>query len=159
MVRFDGYFMAVLAGAVALSLPAAAQTRNGSSSLTHVVSVTIAPRVKVQVSPLSMVPRNVPAAVKVAASQGTTNGLALTVHANQAWVLAIKSADADAPRRSKLQWSNSAAGRFTAISAADSLLASGTGSAAPVDTAVVFRDTAKGSSNGDQAVVLTVSAP
>jgi len=159
MVRFGGCLIAVLVGAGALALPAAAQSRSGSSSLTHVVSVTIAPRVKVQVSPLAMVTGNVPAAVRVAASQSATNGLALMVHANQAWVLAIKSAKADAPRRSKLLWSNSAAGRFTAISAADSLLASGTGSAVPVDTAVVFRDTAKGSSTGDQAVVLTVSAP
>lgn len=161
MVRFDGYLIAALVGVAALSLPAAAQSRNGSSSLTHVVSVTIAPRVKVQVSPLSMAPRNVPAAVKVAASHGTTNGLALTVHANHAWVLAIKSAsNADAPRRSRLLWSNSAAGQFTAISATDSLLASGTGSAAPVDTTVVFRDASQsGSRAADQAVVLTVTAP
>lgn len=159
MVRFDGCLIAVLVGAAALAQPAAAQSRNGSSSLTHVVSVTIGPRVKVQVSPLSMVPRNVPTAVRVAASQSASNGLALTVHANQAWVLAIKSPNADASRRSKLLWSNSAAGQFTAISAADSLLASGTGSSAPVDTTVVFRGTATSSSTAGQAVVLTISAP
>lgn len=160
MVRFDGYLIAVLVGLAALALPAAAQPRTGSSSLTHVVSVTIAARVKVHVSPLSMVPRNVPTAVKVAVSQGATSGLTLIVRANQAWVLAIKSANADTPRRSKLLWSNSAAGRFTAISAAGSLLASGTGSADSVDTTVVFRDAAKSASNtAGQAVVLTVSAP
>ena len=62
MVRFDGLLIAVLVGIAVIALPAAAQSRNGSSSLTHVVSVTIAPRVKVRISPLSMAPRNVPAA-------------------------------------------------------------------------------------------------
>ena len=161
MVRFPRVLMSVLGVGSLLAIPSAAQTGTGTSSLTHVVSVTIAPRVKVRVSALSLSPRNVHAAVRVTAADAATSGLALTVHANQAWVLAIKSApNVEASPRTMLLWSNSPTGRFTPISSADSPLVSGTGSAAPVDTTVVFRDPSQRRSvTAEQAVVLTVTAP
>ena len=75
MARFALCFLAVVVGGAVLPTPALAQSRDGFSSLTHTVSVTLAPRVKVKVSALSM----------------TTShyaNLALTVKANRSWVLA-----------------------------------------------------------------------
>lgn len=142
MIRLRNFWVAILAGGAVFSHSAAAQHGDGSKSLTHVVSVTIGPRVKVKVSPLSMLAsRSVPGAVKVTAVQASSNGLALTVHANQSWVLSIKSAAAaDGPRGSTLHWSGSQAGRFSTV---------------------FFRDAAKAgtSTTRDHAVVLTVSAP
>jgi hypothetical protein len=118
MARFYGLSIAVLVGGVTTALPAAAQSGNRTTSLTHGVSVTVPSRVKVQV-------------------HRATDELALRVHANRAWVVAIKSG-------------------------ADSLLASGSGSAARVDTTVVFRDgvgATGGASGTDQTIVLTMSAP
>ena len=161
MARINGLLIGILIGGILPVLPAAAQSGNGTSSLTHVVSVTIAPRVKVQVSALSLSSRNIAAAVKVTANQSALDGLALRVHANQAWVLAIKSAPtAESSTRSKLLWSTGSTSEFTPVSAADSRLAAGSASAVPLDTTVVFRDSSRrGSETADQAVVLTVSAP
>jgi|SRR5687767_7220884 len=96
--------------------PAAAQNRAGSSSLTHSVSVTLAPRVKVKVSALSM-------------TASPYANLALSVKANRSWVL----------------------------TAADSVLASGTASSA-VATTVAFGN-ASGSRPAKDPIVLTISAP
>ena len=123
-----------MVGGAVFSLPAAAQSTDGSHSLTHMVSVTVPARVKVKVSALSMMgSQQVSSAVKVNAAP-RSNGLALTVHANKAWVLTVKSS-----------------------TAADTLVAAGSGAAAPVETAVVFSDAPQ--SGDGQAVVLTVATP
>ena len=64
----------MVGGAVAAT-PAAAQSRGGFSSLTHAVSVTLGPRVKVKVSALSR-------------TSSRYANLALSVNANRSWVLA-----------------------------------------------------------------------
>jgi len=76
MARFTGWLLVALVSAAVAATPAAAQSRNGFSSLTHTVSVTLAPRVKVKVSALSM-------------TSSHHANLALTVNANRAWVLAV----------------------------------------------------------------------
>jgi hypothetical protein len=63
--------------------PAAAQGRVASSSLVHVVSVTVPARVKVKMS----------------------SPFAVTVNSNKAWVLSVSVPAGDSPRGSKLQWS------------------------------------------------------
>ena len=114
-----------------ISRPVAAQVRDGSSSLTHVVSVTVPARVKVRVSSIGqLTSRSVPSAVKVTAA---SNGLALSVDANRAWVVSVSGPAGSVPD-SNLQWSGTQAAQFTAITSAASTASS-------------------------QPVVLTVTAP
>lgn len=75
MARFTGWCVAVLVGSAAAATPATAQSKDAFSSLTHAVSVTLAPRVKVKVSALS-------------STSSRYANLALTVNANRSWVLA-----------------------------------------------------------------------
>jgi hypothetical protein len=79
-LRFFG--IAILVVAALYGSPVAAQGRGASSSLVHVVSVTVPARVKVKVSPL-----------------------AVSVNSNKAWVLSVSAPAGDSPLRSKLQWS------------------------------------------------------
>jgi hypothetical protein len=74
MARFPGWYLVILMGAALTATPASAQSRNGFSSLTHAVSVTLAPRVKVKVSAVSM-------------ANSRYASLALSVAANRSWVL------------------------------------------------------------------------
>ena len=77
-----------------------AEAQYGSSvSLTHTVTVTVPPSVKVQVTSAA------PTAQRsglVASSQTTIDGLALSVSATQPWTLSIASAAG----KSGLQWSH-----------------------------------------------------
>ena len=112
MIQLRGLSLAVIIISALVARPAAAQHRNASSSLTHVVSVTVPARVKVKVSSIALMPsRSIPSAVKVAPAQ---NGLALTVDANKAWVLTV-SGDAGSH-----QWTGTQSGEFTALAKADS---------------------------------------
>ncbi len=157
MIHLRGLGAVILMAGALFSRPAAAQIR-GSSSLTHVVSVTVPPRVKVKVSSISMTPsRAVPAAVKVTAAPASTSGLALSVHANQAWVLSVSAPAARSTTASKVLWSGTETGRFTAITPGDAPLAAGTQSPAAVDTTAYFRGPA--SAPSAVPVVLTVSSP
>lgn len=79
-----------------ISLPAAAQS---SASLTHVVTVTVPARVKVQVSSLSA---SSPAAVRMSATPAS--GLSVTVRASKTWVMSVTSASGLASK-SQPQWS------------------------------------------------------
>jgi hypothetical protein len=164
MVQLRTLSLAMLVGSAMLSRPAAAQHGNVSKSLMHVVSVTIAPRVKVELSPVSyMSSHSAPAAVKLTSNQGAAEGLALSVHATQSWVLSMKSrASAPITRVSKLRWSSSPHGELTPITSADTVLVAGKPSASPADTAVFFstaQHLGAPASSDEAAVVLTVSAP
>jgi hypothetical protein len=79
MARVPGWFLVILVGAAVAATPARAQSSNGFSSLTHSVSVTLAPRVKVKVSAASM-------------TTSRHASLALSVVANRSWVLASSDA-------------------------------------------------------------------
>ena len=105
-----GILAALAIGSAIISLPAAAQP-GSSASLTHTVSVTVPPRVKVQVSNFSVptpgVVRNV--------SQPKTDGLTLTINASRAWVLTAGSAsDATAPK-SSLKWSSDSSSGLSTV--------------------------------------------
>ncbi|MEX2109347.1 MAG: hypothetical protein WD802_01915 [Gemmatimonadaceae bacterium] len=164
MVQLRALSMAMLVGGAMLSHPAAAQHGNVSKSLMHVVSVTIAPRVRVELTPVSqMSSHSPPAAVKLTSNRGAAEGLALSVRATQSWVLSMKSrASSPVARDSKLRWSSSPRGEFTPVTSADTVLAAGTPSASSADTAVFFSAAQRlsASANSDEtAVILSVTAP
>lgn len=137
MVRFGYVWAAIVIGGAMISRPAAAQQGGASRSLTHVVSVTIPPRVKVEMSRIAA--PSAPAAGQLTPGEAATGGLALTVRATQGWALSVKSA----------------AGVENTVARADS------GSAASAAT-VFFRGapgSSKRSQYPDSPVILTVSAP
>jgi hypothetical protein len=140
-------------GSALLSSSAIAQS--GSVSLTHVVTVTVPPRVKVQISNAAPVVQNVANGSSV---QATTNGLAVSVRATQSWTLSISSTN-----KSPMKWSHDQSSGFARIGS-DAVVASGTNSEIPTAATMYFRsDAAKDSSNrasteGSDAVVLTVAA-
>ncbi len=102
MTGLRGVVAGLVIGSAIMALPAAAQSR-ASASLTHTVSVTVPPRVKVQVANLAF--SSVSAPLSVSSAQPNAAGLSVTVDANRAWVLSIGSTSGASASRSKLQWS------------------------------------------------------
>ena len=155
MVRLRCVMMAIVLGTALISHRAVAQ--GSSVSLTHVLSVTVPPRVKVQVS-------NVAPAVQTAASvsskQTPTDGLALSISATQSWTLSITSAG----KTTDLQWSHDRSSGFARISGSDAMVASGALSQIPTAATVFFRNATttdssnRASANESDAVILTVAA-
>jgi hypothetical protein len=133
--------------------PANAQSR-ASTSLTHMVVVTVPSRVKVQVASLAA---SSPASIKVSTTDINTVGLGLTVNATQAWVLSIGSASDVATRKSAVQWSRDGRSQFSAVTTSQVPVAAGVSSFDPKAANVFFRN-ANGSRDG-AAVMLTVVAP
>lgn len=154
MVGLRGMLTGLVLGSALVSRPAVAQS---SSSLTHVVSVTVPPRVKVQVSNAAPV---VQSAVRVSSTQTATDGLSLSVSATQSWTLSIGSA----ARKSHLQWSHAQTSGFASVNGTDTTIASGTISQAPTAATVFFRNTIAGASSDrsstdeSDTVTLTVAA-
>jgi len=145
----------IVLGTALISHSAVAQ--GSSVSLTHIVSVTVPPRVKVQVS-------NVAPAVQTTATvssrQTPTDGLALSISATQSWTLSITSAG----KTSDLQWSHDRTSGFASIGGSDAMVASGALSQIPTAATVFFRNATttessnRGGSNESDAVILTVVA-
>jgi len=145
----------IVLGTALISHSAVAQ--GSSVSLTHIVSVTVPPRVKVQVS-------NVAPAVQTTATvssrQTPTDGLALSISATQSWTLSITSAG----KTSDLQWSHDRTSGFASIAGSDAMVASGALSQIPAAATVFFRNATttessnRGGSNESDAVILTVVA-
>jgi hypothetical protein len=139
MAGLRSILTALALGTAIISRPAVAQ-RGSSSSLTHVVSVTVPPRVKVQVGKISS---SVVAAVKAPASIVSVGGLAVSVSATRSWVLAIGSG----------------------ATPAQLTVASGTLVSDPGAGTVFFRNAnvagqaAAGAGGNGEPVVLTVFAP
>jgi len=155
MTGLRGMLTGLVLGSALFSRQAVAQ--HGSSvSLTHMVTVTVPPRVKVQISNAAPVVQN---AVNGSSVQATTNGLAVSIRATQSWALTISSAATKSP----LKWSHDQTSGFAKIGS-DAIVASGTNSPDPTAAAVYFRsDVASESSNrisnaGSAAVILTVAA-
>jgi hypothetical protein len=144
----------VLGSAMLVSRNAVAQS-GSSVSLTHMVTVTVPPRVKVQISSAAPVVQN---AVTGSSVQATTNGIAVSVRATESWTLSISSNN-----KTPKKWSHDQTSGFAPIGS-DSVVASGTNSQAPTAATVYFRnDAASDSSNrsrteGSDAVTLTVAA-
>ena len=152
MVRLRGMLSGLVLASALVSRHAVAQS---SSSLTHVVSVTVPPRVKVQVTNVAPM---VQSAVMVSSTQTATNGLSLSVRATQSWTLSIGSAGS----KLRLQWSASQTSGFASVSGNDTTIASGTNSQIPAAATVFFRNATATASDsntvGSETVTLTVAA-
>jgi len=153
MIRLRGMWTGLVLGSAIISRQSLAQS---SVSLTHVVSVTVSPRVKAQVT--SFAPA-VQTGATVSSIQSATNGLVVTVNATQAWSLSIGSAG-----KSTHQWSRDAASGFARVDGTDATIASGTISRVPSSAAVFFRaapavaSSDRNGSEGSEPVMLTVAA-
>ena len=135
-----------------ISSPVVAQ--NASVSLVHTVTVTVPPRVKVQVGSFS------PAApaVRVGNLDSSTQGLLVSVTASQAWTLSVAAASDAAP--SSIRWSRDASTGYAGLTSSEVTIASGVLSNQPKAANVFFRDATRGSiDSSSTSVVLTVSAP
>jgi hypothetical protein len=110
MAGTRGILAALAIGSAIISLPAGAQS-GSSASLTHTVSATVPPRVKVQVSNFSVptpgVVRNV--------SQAKTDGLTLTINASRAWVLTAGSAIDTPTSKSSHRWSSDSSSGLSTV--------------------------------------------
>jgi hypothetical protein len=152
MVRTHRIVMAAAIGIAILSRSSAAQ-HGSSTSLTHTVSVTVPPRVKVQVGALSS------ASVK-SVSVASAQGLALSVSATRAWVLSIGSAASS--KSSAVRWSTDAVSGYSKLTADQVTVASGALSTMPTDSMLFFQNLPQARSHDDAAqvpVILTVTAP
>ena len=156
MVRLRRMWTGLVLGSALFSSVAVAQGVS-SVGLTHMVTVTVPPRVKVQVSNFAPVVQN---AVSGSSVQPTTNGLALSIRATQSWTLSIGSE----AKASKLQWSHDQASGFAKMGGRDAIVASGSNAQAATAATVFFRNTAangssdRSSTEGSDTVVLTVAA-
>ena len=144
-------FVAIALGSGLASRSAVAQ-HGASVSLTHTVTVTVPPRVKVSVGNAEVSPR----ASNVSAAP-SANGLSLTISATQPWALSIGTAEA----KSQLRWSRDGQSDFSAVTAGEATVASGTLSQTPT-SATVFVHSTRPTSDGDASdsppVILTVVA-
>ena len=136
-----------------ISSPVVAQ--NGSVSLVHTVTVTVPPRVKVQVGSLSTA---APAA-RIGNPDSSTQGLSVSVNATQAWTLSVAAASNAGP--SSIRWSRDASTGYAGLTSSEVTIASGVLSGQPRAANVFFRDATHGSTidSSSTSVVLTVSAP
>ena len=152
MVGVGRTILAAAFAAALISSPVAAQ--NGSVSFVHAVTVTVPPRVKVQVGSFS------PAApaVRVGNLDSSTQGLSVSVNATQAWILSVASASDAAP--SSIRWSRDASTGYAGLTSSEVTIASGVLSDRPKAANVFFRDETRGSTidSSSTLVVLTVSA-
>jgi hypothetical protein len=152
MVRLRWMLTVIVLGSALFARTVAAQ--GSSVSLTHVVSVTVPPRVKVQVS--SVAPA-APTATRISSAQTPTDGLALSISATQSWTLSISSAG----KTSDLQWSHDRSSGFAKIGGSDAMVASGTLSQVPSAANVFFRnatESVRSAPEGSDTVTLTVVA-
>src|ERR1700741_5454399 len=133
---------AIILASALLSRSAAAQ-HGGSVSLTHTVTVTVPPRVKVQVG-------NAPVAASAVrvSGQPSTSGLALRINATQPWTLSI-----GASGKTQLQWSRDGQSGYSALTTRDEVVASGVLSQIPTSANVFGRPVGPGSGDSDSSPV------
>jgi hypothetical protein len=129
--------------------------QNASSSLVHTVTVTVPPRVKVEVGSFSPTAP----AVRIGNVDSSTQGLAVSVNATQAWTLSVAAASDAAP--SSIRWSRDASTGYAGLTSSEVTIASGVLSNQPRAANVFFRNGTRDSTTDSSAtsVVLTVSAP
>jgi hypothetical protein len=152
MVRLRCMLTAIVLGTSLVSHSAVAQ--GSSVSLTHVVTVTVPPRVKVQVSNIAQAAQTT---AIVSSRQTPTDGLALSISASQSWTLSITSAG----KTSDMQWSHDRSSGFATIGGRDATVASGTLSRVPTAGTVFFRDASesvRSATESSETVMLTVVA-
>ena len=145
----------ILAAAFAIALTSSTvAAQNGSVSVVHTVTVTVPPRVKVQVGSFSQAAP----AVRVGNLDSSTQGLSVSVNATQAWTLSVASASDAA--LSSIRWSRDASTGYAGLTSSEVTIASGVLSSQRKSANVFFRN-ARGSTidSSSTPVVLTVSAP
>jgi hypothetical protein len=150
MAHLRSAFVAIALGSALVSRSAVAQ-HGASVSLTHTVTVTVPPRVKVQVGNALVSPR-----ASGVSGTPSANGLSLSISATQPWALSIGAAT-----KSKLQWSRDGGSSFSAVTDAQSTVASGTLSQNPTSATVFVRSAVPardGGSEDSDAVMLTMVA-
>src|SRR5436305_5567169 len=113
----------ILTAAIGIAMIAQSAVAQSSASLTHTVSVTVPPRVKVQVSGMSLQATPV---LDNSAPNASTRGISLSVNATRAWVLSIGSSLADASRNAPIRWSRNASSGYAPLAGGDVAVASGT---------------------------------
>jgi hypothetical protein len=145
---------ALILGSALVAHPAVAQA-GGSVSLTHTVSVSVPPRVKVQVGAVTPALQS-----RVAASPTHRDALAISVSATQSWILSIGSVTS-----SQLEWSTDVTSGFASVTNHDATIASGEISQRPAAAILYFRGAgaakvreSSGVESSD-AVILTMVAP
>jgi hypothetical protein len=152
MVRLRCMLTAIVLGTSIVSHSAVAQ--GSSVSLTHVVTVTVPPRVKVQVSNVTPLAQTT---ATVSSRQTPTDGLALSISATQSWTLSITSAG----KTSDMQWSHDRSSGFATIGGRDAMVASGTLSQVPTAATVFFRnasESVRSATESSETVMVTVVA-
>jgi hypothetical protein len=120
MAHLRSIFAAIILGSAITSRSSAAQA--GSVSLTHIVSVTVPPRIRVKVGSTAAA-----ASTIQARRQSSKDGLSLSINATQPWSLSIGTRS-----ESKLQWSRDGNSGFSAVTGTESILA--TRALSPVST-------------------------
>jgi hypothetical protein len=150
-----GFGRTILAAAFATAFTSSTvAAQNASVSLVHTVTVTVPPRVKVQVGSFS------PAApaVRIGNLNSPTQGLSLSVNATQAWTLSVAAASDAAP--SSIRWSRDASTGYAGLTSSEVTIASGVLSSQPRAANVFFRDARSSTIDSNStSIVLTVSAP
>lgn len=159
MVKLRRSLLAIVVGSAMISRAAIAQY-GSSSSLLHTVSVTVPPRVKVQVAALS--PTSV-SAVSAGSATSSTQGLSLNVSATQAWVLSIGS-NPSSQQIANVRWSLERGTGFSKLTSSQVRIGSGTLSVDSRGATLFFRnviDTASANQRDQSGppVVLTIAAP
>jgi hypothetical protein len=126
-----------------------------SASLIHTVTVTVPPRVKVQVGSFSPTAR----ALRVGNLDSSTQGLSVRINATQPWTLSVAAASDAAP--SSIRWSRDASTGYAGLTSSEVTIASGVLSNQPKAANVFFRDATSSSTTDSPmtSIVLTVSAP
>ena len=160
MAGLRGLVVGLVLGSAIISVPARAQI-GSSASLTHTVSVTVPPRVKVQVASLAF---SAPVPVRVSSSQLNVGGLSLTINASQAWVLAIGSVSSSSAQKSHLQWSTDGTSGFSTVTPTGAAVASSVKGYEAKAATLYFRNGASPAAQtlggaSPEPIVLTISAP
>jgi hypothetical protein len=159
MVSLRRTLLTLAIGSAMISRAAVAQ-HGASSSLIHTVSVTVPPRVKVQIGAFAPVTA---AAISIGSVNAATQGLSVSVRATQAWVLSVGSKVSSATRNFPMRWSLDPASGFSSLTSTQVSVASGAISTQPTEAAVFFRTAVLGSSGQERddasPVVLTMIAP
>lgn len=158
MAGIRGLVVGLVLGSAVVSVPARAQL-GASVSLTHTVSVTVPPRVKVQVASLAF---SAPVPATVSSSEISVGGLSLTVNATQGWVLAVGSPSNPSAPKSQIQWSTDVNSGFSTMTSAGTPVASGVTAYKPKEANLFFRNGASAAGQGGSdadPIILTITAP
>jgi hypothetical protein len=145
----------LIAAAFATALTSSPVLAQASASLIHTVTVTVPPRVKVQVGSFSPTAR----ALRVGNLDSSTQGLSVRINATQPWTLSVAAASDAAP--SSIRWSRDASSGYAGLTSSEVTIASGVLSNQAKAANVFFRDATSASTTDSTttSVVLTVSAP